>query len=465
MRSTLCEATARCHGRRLRGVAAAAPLPVGVVGLVVLLAPFVLFRLGGAVGKEVSGSITDASVSAGLTLGPLLAAAVAGAALAVAAPTRSALGSQIAAGPSGAAVVVVAVALVPAAAGAVVVVPSLVAICTGLGHALPGGAGSGLALAAATFAAVPAGAVVAEGGIAVGRGQLDRAAAVGAGVLSWLALGLALGAAALGPLAAVPVALRGERSAWLALGVSALAGLGLGCAWVALAATRAEPRSRPRAMRRVGRRRMPAPVAATVLLSRRGDLRLATVGATVFGLAGAAVGAAGAVPSPAPFLLGSTTALLGSLLCPLVVGGVLVDGRWLWQSAPVGRSAVARAFAVVSTVAAALPVAVVGCAATVISGTKPGTLGVVAVLVIVGSGLAVLAGAMVPWRSGRAGDQMTTIAAFAAIAIAASLVVGFAAPRLVAAGIPDAVVIIAIGVAAAATALAALDRRLGAVGS
>ena len=101
MRSTLCEAVARCHLRRLRGVAAAAPLPAAIVALVVVTAPVVLFRLGGAVGAEVADSIGAAGVSDGLVLGPLLAAAVAGAALAVAAPPRSALGDQVAAGPAG----------------------------------------------------------------------------------------------------------------------------------------------------------------------------------------------------------------------------------------------------------------------------------------------------------------------------------------------------------------------------
>ena len=92
MRSTLCEAVARCHLRRLRGIAASAPLPAAVMALVIAAAPFVLFRLGGAVGAEVADSVATAGVAEGLVLGPLLAAAVAGATLAVAAPARSALG-------------------------------------------------------------------------------------------------------------------------------------------------------------------------------------------------------------------------------------------------------------------------------------------------------------------------------------------------------------------------------------
>ena len=204
------------------------------------------------------------------------------------------------------------------------------------------------------------------------------------------------------------------------------------------------------------------PLAATMLLARRGDLRLATFGATAFGLAGAALAVATHAPSPAPFLLGTTTALLGSLVCPLVVGGVLVDGRWLWRSAPVEGHAIACAFALASTVAASLPVAVVGSTAAPASGAPAGILGVVLALVVVGSGVGLLAGALIPWRGAGAGEQMTTVAAFAAIAIAASLVVGLVAPRLVSLGVPDAMIVVAICVVCVGSALVALVRRLGA---
>ena len=460
MHSTLCEAVARCHLRRLRGVAASAPLPAAIVALVVVTAPVILFRLGGAVGDEVADSIGAAGVSDALVLGPLLAAAVAGAALAVATPSRSALGDQVAAGPSGAAIAVVALTLVPAAAGWIVVVPSLIALCAGLAHALPGGVAGGVALAAATLAAVPAGAVVAEGGLAAGRRHRRQAVAVGLGGLGWVVVGLAFGAGPLGPLALVPPALRGAGSPWLALGMSSSVGIGLSAAWVVLAATRAEPRSRCRGVGRSSRRRLPAPIAAVVLLARRTDLRLATLGAGLFGLAGSALAAATGAPPPASFLLGTTTALLGSLLCPLVVGGVLDGGRWLWRGAPVPSGAIARSFALASTLAAALPVAAVGSVAAVASGARAGIAGVVAALVVAGSCVALLAGALLPWRGTGAGDQMTTIAAFAAIAIAASLAVGLIAPRLVSLGVPDAAVVVAICALLLAGAVAALDRRL-----
>ena len=105
-------------------------------------------------------------VSAAIVLGPTLAAAVAGAALAVSLPGVSALGRQIAAGPCSRRVAVMAGLVVPGAVGAVTVLPSLLAACVTIARELPGGPVAGVALAAAIVAAVPAGAVAAEGGVA-----------------------------------------------------------------------------------------------------------------------------------------------------------------------------------------------------------------------------------------------------------------------------------------------------------
>jgi hypothetical protein len=81
--------------------------------------------------------------------------------------------------------------------------------------------------------------------------------------------------------------------------------------------------------------------------------------------------------------------------------------------------------------------------------------------VIVGSGAALLAGCIVPWRGEGVGDQLVTFAAFAGIAIAASLLVGLVAPRLVSLGAPDIVVVALVCGASAGVAVHALGRRLG----
>ena len=114
MLSTLCNAVARCHCRRLRAAAAAAPLPAALVGFLVVLAPTALVRVGRAVGGALVGAAGDPGVTDGVVLGPLLAASVAGAALALSLPERSAFGQQLAAGPFGDLAVVCASLLVPA---------------------------------------------------------------------------------------------------------------------------------------------------------------------------------------------------------------------------------------------------------------------------------------------------------------------------------------------------------------
>ena len=168
MRSTLCEAVARCHLRRLRGVAASAPLPAAIVALVVVTAPVILFRLGGAVGAEVADGIGAAGVSepscSDRCWQPPSRA-----------PRsrsrhrrdrRSGLRSPQARrarwSPSSRS------CLFPRLPARSSSCRRSVAVCIGLACALPGGAVAGVALAAATLAAVPAGAVVAEGGIAAG---------------------------------------------------------------------------------------------------------------------------------------------------------------------------------------------------------------------------------------------------------------------------------------------------------
>ena len=304
------------------------------------------------------------------------------------APARSALGHQIAAGPCGRAVAVVALPLVPALAGALVVLPSLVAVCVGLARALPGGVARG-PCARGGNARRRSG----RRGRRRGRDRCRRAAASPRARdrrrgRSWAALGLVARCRA----ARAARARHDRRSAARAPpGSPSACRLARDRARLspgsALAAAAREPRSR--ASGRRGARpggRLPAPVAAAALLARRSDLRLRRSGRSRFGLAGVALAAAAAAPSPAPFLLGTTTALLGSLLCPLVVGGALA--RWplaLAERARRPRASLVRAAALAGFAAAALPVAVVGAAAAVVSGAHPGIVGIVAALVVVGS--------------------------------------------------------------------------------
>ena len=463
MPSPLFDAVARCHVRRLRGLAATAPLPAAVVAVLVLAAPIALIRIGRIVGGELAAAVGAESVQEAVVLGPVLAAAMAGAALALSLPGAAALGQQIGASPCGRHAPLLAGLVVPAAVGALAVLPSLLASCVSLASAFPGGPVAGAALAVATIAAVPAGAVAAEGWLAVIRGMRRRALAILGGVVAWAAAGFASGSVPLGPLAPVATALGGTTSPWLAFAFAFAVSLALGLTWVATAATRAEPRARasrpPR--RLVPGGHVPVPAAVAALVTRRSDVRLAAVGAVGFGIAGTVIGSLGSSPEPGGFLLATTTALLGATVCSLVVGGALADGGWLWDAAPVARRLTVASGVGVGLAGSALPVVLVGIGATAFAGADWPAVGVVAALVITGSAAALAAGAAVPWRGKGVGDQMATFAAFAAIALAGSLPVGLIAPRLVALGLPDAVVAGVVCAAFVGAAGFTLGRRLG----
>ena len=466
MPSALCDAVARCQTRRLGKTVAAAPLPAAIVAILVVLSPIALIRVGDALGTELAGAVGAGGVADALVVGPVLAAAVAGAALAVSLPGRVALGPQVAAGPCGSISVIVAGLLVPVLIAAFTVLPSLVAVCVALGGELPGGRTAGVALAVATVAAVPAGAVLAEGVLAAARGRRRRSLAIAGGALIWavtgVAVGAASGAAVLGPFAPVGAALRGSASARPALAAACGALVALSLAWVSLAAARPEKRSRTaRPARRLVRgKRFSVPVAIAVLMTRRDDVRLATAGALGFGVAGIVIADAAAAPAPTPFLLATTTALLGSIMCSLAICGVLLPGRWLWMGGPGDRRLIGLAACLIGLAGSTLPVALVGSGAMVFTGAPWNSVGVVAGIVTVGSATALVAGALVPWSCEGVGDQLTTFSALAAIAIAMSVTVGVVAPRLVSFGLPDAVVVVVVCGASIGAAFHAIGRRL-----
>ena len=120
-----------------------------------------------------------------------------------------------------------------------------------------------------------------------------------------------------------------------------------------------------------------------------------------------------AAPAPAALMLGTTTALLGSVVASLAVSGVLREGGWLWLAAPRGTGGLAGGAWLVGVVLTVAPVVAVGAVALVVSPALWGAVGTVAVVSVVAADVAVVAGALVPWRGG-AGDQLTTFAAFGA---------------------------------------------------
>ncbi len=465
MRFALSRSAGRCQVRRLAGVLGAAPIPAAVVGALLALAPLALARVGRTMGSELGSAALTHRFAVALVLGPALAAAVAGAVLALSLSGRAALGEQIAASPCGEVSAVVAPLLFPGIAVTVVVLPSLVALCVELVRALHGGTVSGLALAAAIVAAVPLGAAAAESAVRLVR-RAEAWALVGSACLgaAWLACGAALGAAPAGPLGVVASGLDRSLPGSIGLAVSGVTAVCAGALWLALAASRPAPRtlrrSRPVSSRHGSRH--PVAVAVVLLLVRRDDVRIgasATVGFGVLGLVGATVADA---PAPSPFLLASTTALLGSILGSLAVCGALLPGCWLWRGGGQGLTRLGGLAALAGLSLTAVPVAAIGTGAWLVSGTSWSAAGAVGVLVVAGSACGLAAGAVVPWRRETLGDQVATFAAFAALAVAASITVGVVAPRLVALGVPGFVVGSLVCGGSFVVATPVVVRRLGA---
>lgn len=462
MSSGLCSAVARCQVRRLWAAAGAAPLPVAVGALLVVLAPFGLVRVGRAVGSDLGAAIAAPGVADALLLGPMLAAAVAGAAVAVSLAGRSGLGEQVGAAPVGAVSAVMAGMLVPGTIGAVAILPSLVALCVGVSHELPGGMPAGLALAVAVAAGLPAGAVVAECALALAAGRVRRSLLLVAAAVGWVSGGAVLGSPAAGPFARVTAALQGSGSPWLSLLVAAVVVGLLTGAWIVLAAVRPD-RRRGRTWSSanvVPRGRAAMPGALIALHGRRAELRLAAAGSLGFGIAGTVVAALAAAPSPTPFLLATTTALLGSVVSSLAVCGLLLHGRWLWMGSPTRGATVGAAACAIGTAGTSFPVVAVGVGAGLATGATWNAVGVVALLVVVGSGVGLAAGALVPWSRAGLGDQLSSFTALAVVAVAMGFLVGLVAPRLVALGLPGPAVAVLVGLGSLAASGAAVSRRL-----
>ena len=301
------------------------------------------------------------------------------------------------------------------------------------------------------MAAAAAGAAAAESLLAAARGN----AAGALGIATVAGIWLATGGWALGPLDAAAAALGGSRSLTASGVTAALVLVALGCTWLLLAVRRPaeRPVSRPHVLVPVPRRPLPAVAALSAKrLLRRRELRR-SIGAT---LLLAAVGAAAAWASGAPpaayAVLAAGTASLGAALLPLAEPGLARPARWLVGTAPVSRDGAAAVggstaamLAVAATLVVTLPFAV----------AVPAELPKLALLALVTACAGLAAGAAVPWRGERLADQIASFAAFAG-ALTAISVLGGAAGRAAALGLPDAI-------AAAGLALVCVGAGLGAV--
>ncbi len=437
-----------------------APLPAAIVVTLVAGAPVALARVGAMLGNELAPTAATSGVATALVLGPCLSAAAAGGVLAVSL-SRAGLGQQIAAGPCGDRAAIVAPLLFPASLATFAVLPSLVALTLSFAAPLPGGRAAGLALSVAVLAAVPLGAVAAEGVQIAVRGRRRRILAFAIGLGAWVAIGGAMGMAPLGPLSPVALALVGSVSPWIALGTACGVASGLGAAWIVVASGRPESRQHSTRRRQFEAAwRFPIAAAVSSLVTRRTDVRRASVAALGFGLTGVVVAVVAGSAPPGPFLLATTTTLLGSLVAALALCGILAAGSWIWHAAPRGLRSLAATAWLVGLSAAALPVGVVGVAAGVASGADPSTTGVLCVLVVMGTAVATIAGSIVPWQGDGVGDQLSAVATFMAVALATSFAIGLVAPRLTMLGLPDPGIAVLLCGVFSLLASATLVRRL-----
>ncbi|MHB8641983.1 MAG: hypothetical protein ACYDA3_03730 [Gaiellaceae bacterium] len=150
---------------------------------------------------------------------------------------------------------------------------------------------------------------------------------------------------------------------------------------------------------------------AAARYARRPDLRrqcgaacsLAVVGAIALRLADAGGAAA---------LFGGFIAVVGAAVLPLAAPGLDRGAEWLWRTTPASRCVLALAFGA-AAFALGTVVALVGAAGAFATGPVPVSrvVPLVAVLALVLAS-ALLAGALVPWRAERLGEQLGAYAAF-----------------------------------------------------
>jgi hypothetical protein len=417
-----------CAVRRLRRTAARAPVLAAGLMVLAFLAPYLLVRGGDRAGAAAASFVQDPRSARALLLPLLFAAAGAGATLTLLTPGERELDPQLRAAPLPRWKLVLATTIVPLALAALAVAALLLLAAVPFAAHLPAGRIAVPAALAGCAAACALGAALAEAALAASRRALHAALGLAGPAVAAAADPLEpIARAALAP-AAVPDAVFRAGLVWLVASV----------VWLVLVVNRPPPRN-------VATRRplVPLParpagawfVTALARYGRRGELRHAGLAGVVFGcLAAALIGTSSTGGSA--LVLGSMTALLGACAFPLAQHGLDLRARWLWFSArgtggvaPAAGAVAAAALAAATVAVGAVPVAV----ATDVAGES---LGGVAVAVGAGIGVALVAGAVLPWRGDRLSDQLSSFGVFVGLSLCSSFAVGaIAEPAL--AVLPD----------------------------
>ncbi|HWG56974.1 MAG TPA: hypothetical protein VNT58_10680 [Gaiellaceae bacterium] len=378
----------------------------------------VAWLAGRSVGRLAGGVVLEPGAATMLIAPSALGAAAAGAAAVLAAPHVDALDPQLRAAPISRRRLVLAAVVVPLVAAAALVAPVVVVASVALARELPGGWSAGLALAATLAAAAACGAALAEAAVGSRRhplAALTAAAGIGAALVP------------LDPLGAAAAALVGSRGAGEATARAAAAAAPAAAAWLLLVARRPDAPARGRRRAAVSVPSAPALawlVTALVRATRPAEARRAACAALVFGYLGVVGGAALAVALSGALLLGATTTLLVASIVPLAQPARETEARWVWLvahrspgAAPAAAGFAALAVAVALVAAVAVPGVVVGPATE--DALRP-----LAVATAALAGLALAVGSLLRWRGDRAADQLASLAALAAAALALSLLVG-----------------------------------------
>jgi len=459
----LSRAVLRCQWRRAAGALGTAPLAGVTLLAVVVAAPIALARAGSALGATLAPALDDGATARLLTLAPMLAGAAGGAAVSLTSAGRRSLGLQLAAGPIGERAAFAACVLAPAGVVVALALPAAIALGASFGSAVPGGEAAGVGLVTVALAAAPVGAVVSEAALHSARGAWRGAGYSLLLAIAWIGTGVLLDSPALGPLAPAAGALAGDVMPAVVLACAAsTAGAGV-FVWLELAVRRPRRPVRSAALRR-RRVRGPLaaalPLAALLLIARRRDLRLCLLAAVAFGLGGVAIASGAGAPVPGPLHLGAGSALLGAALVPLATGGIVLSGRWAWATAPRSRLLLCAVVCAAADVILLMSLVPVLAAAATVSGLPRLALAQIGFIALLLAGAARLAGALLPWREATMGDQLASFGAFAACAGGFSAVTGVAGPRLVAAGLPDALAAACLLSVATAVGLGALVLRV-----
>ena len=413
--SALSEATARCLVRRARRGARAAPMVAIAVAVALVAAPVLLVRGGVALGGVVSPLLAEPT-AARVVLGTVVAfSAIGGASLTLLLPDRSSVGPEAAAAPIPSRRLLAAIWLAPLTLVLATAAPFGLCLLLPLAASSPGGWAAAPALVVAGLAGVLGGAAVGEAArLARRRDRVPIPMVAGLSGL-WLAIGATAGTPVAGPLARGADAFAGGSTGRSIVEFAALAVAAAAC-WVVAA-----PRHRGR---RTARRRRALPsvrggpsvapaLAALALVTRRSDVRIVAATAALAGLGTLAIGYAIEAPGSLAALAALFTVALASAPVAVAAPGIALAGRRVWRSTPVGLVRLTVTWCGAGCVALLAIVAAVSMPLVATRQLPVSALGSTASSAASTAALALVAGALVPWRAGGVGEQLPTIAALA----------------------------------------------------